>query len=859
MRWRRIIQYLQRALRAIAAWFGQLFARPLYRAFVSFARDFFHILWICRIATASVILGFLVMWYAPQARDLFLEVAGHLGSAPQTNTWQSAWFAAIFCLSLLIFWAIPLHGAARWSLDGLARPPRTLFGRVLRHATNPRPKLHSGLVKWLPRFLGLLCFGDVGVGLGRAFVGQFDCRQIETACLASQQLHFLVAAVAIGAVIFWLYTLYRYDAINYTIRRLSNRRMSVTRASRTRDDEHPGVLLLRVLAVICVLAVSAVLFWFIVAPQNTTLEARISLVPIVLGAWVPLLSIMTWMSYPARVPILTVILLVIVIIKTIDYREHQIRTLSVDQASKPIPLELKEAITRWRQENNCENRLDDCPRPIVVAMAGGASRAAYMSASTLGLFMDLTCAQNPADTQPVRFPCGSPNIPEFAKRIFAISGVSGGSLGAAVFSAVLRSRQEGSGGPDAPCEGTSDFWFRPGKPMGWRDCMQLVLAEDFLSPAILGLAFRDQLPGLHAVKIQDRAALLEESWIAAANKYLRKPGEKDGQQKSLLAAPFHTFAPNKEFWRPLLLLNGTSVATGRRIITSHLAFEVGGKVLFNDAYDLFKLLNQRKEPKPGEVSRSDAEVSVSLATAVTNSARFPLISPEGTLLGDGKVLDRIVDGGYFENYGVITAREIAIALSQLNLRPIMLVITNDPISVSRMKQLDAELDTFPPMPAGKKNLFLAWITAPFLALYRTGSSRGDLSVIQASERFDPSDQKRTTLVQITVYGRDIRRRETPREPTDGEPRFQEVSMSWWLSKPVQEYLDRQFFDQTFSETRQQEMLCRICLNLDMPNDNNTPLAKRCIASVRDLLRVPLKTPTEVKDFEGRAPSCKLIP
>src|SRR3982751_6448640 len=45
---------------------------------------------------------------------------------------------------------------------------------------------------------------------------------------------------------------------------------------------------------------------------------------------------------------------------------------------------------------------------------------------------------------------------------------------------------------------------------------------------------------------------------------------------------------------------------------------------------------------------------VRLSTAAHNSARFPFISPPGSVRNqDQKLVDRIVDGGYFENYGAL--------------------------------------------------------------------------------------------------------------------------------------------------------------------------------------------------------------
>src|SRR5262249_28667306 len=48
--------------------------------------------------------------------------------------------------------------------------------------------------------------------------------------------------------------------------------------------------------------------------------------------------------------------------------------------------------------------------------------------------------------------------------------------------------------------------------------------------------------------------------------------------------------------------------------------------------------------------------------------------------GDGRIIDTIVDGGYFENDGLATAADVVRELQDAGLRPVVLKITNDPAS-----------------------------------------------------------------------------------------------------------------------------------------------------------------------------------
>jgi hypothetical protein len=75
---------------------------------------------------------------------------------------------------------------------------------------------------------------------------------------------------------------------------------------------------------------------------------------------------------------------------------------------------------------------------------------------------------------------------------------------------------------------------------------------------------------------------------------------------------------------------------------------------------------------------------------VSLSARFPLISPHGNLRDrEGNIIDRVVDGGYFDNSGMLTALEISNAIEALTnnaLKPILVQISNHPVSLDEVSE-----------------------------------------------------------------------------------------------------------------------------------------------------------------------------
>src|SRR5262249_42130235 len=145
-----------------------------------------------------------------------------------------------------------------------------------------------------------------------------------------------------------------------------------------------------------------------------------------------------------------------------------------------------------------------------------------------------------------------------------------------------------------------------------KTCLQSLTAGDFLSPAILGLAFRDPWAGFSGlarelgINSDDRAALLERAFevryatlLAEPKSLVSRLGAMIGRDQELLtrsgrARPLG-YAAAAARWAPLLLLNATSVDTGRRVIASELWPSYRDRSgqerrVFPEAYDLFEEL-----------------------------------------------------------------------------------------------------------------------------------------------------------------------------------------------------------------------------------------------------------------------------
>ena len=242
---------------------------------------------------------------------------------------------------------------------------------------------------------------------------------------------------------------------------------------------------------------------------------------------------------------------------------------------------------------------------VLVAAAGGGIRAAWWSAHALG---ELTAT-----------PCGR-------HAVFAVSSVSGSSLGLAVMATTPQ--------PEA--------------------AISRIAGPDALAAAIDGLLLRDMIAGaagLNLIAAQmppgqdfpDRAALMESAWEA---------------EDPALTEPFPLSDPVLP-WR--LLLNATAVRTGcRALIADHpigpafpsvkssLTCVPGSAAPAADSYDLFAALDCLK--------------GMDTATAALLGARFPYITPSGVVNGCGHPsgqVEQFVDGGYADSSGLSTLADLA--------------------------------------------------------------------------------------------------------------------------------------------------------------------------------------------------------
>ena len=609
--------------------------------------------------------------------------------------------------------------------------------------------------------------------------------------------------------------------------------------------------------------------------------ARAALIPFLLGSLVLPLSILARRSHRYGIPFVALAIGAVILLTGLNLHGHDLRVLPPVADAVPGPsgpsadrqTDFDDAVAQWQRANRCGGPGGAaCPPALIVAAEGGASRAAFATATVVGDLLDravsgggLADGQTPAHS------------------LFALSGVSGGAFGAAAIRAAIEEAAESGDPRRAPCRHADRTWFDAAaldagqQSFSWRQCLQALTSGDFLSPVFVGLAFRDPLspslcllPGCGPL-LADRAVLLEQAWERHYDRTMGREAswfadecEADGEtglcRRFGYLGRSVALQGRPEGWIPLLLLNGTSVETGRRVIVSDLAStrrSPDGKsriALYPQAYDLFEALStpcglKAPDPEAGCVPPPGAPAMLQrldgpdlrLSTAALASARFPVVSPAGAFYSGGQLPfgDRVVDGGYFENSGLTTALDIAEALHAKGLTPVILSITNEPrVPVSATGTAPAQplasilgdvgpasapVDQnvrVPPRPAvtpvlgPSDNISLiqrafSLVLAPIEALGATrqghGAEAADLVVARLDRMNGPGLGSTASFYTVDVFLDETDAsavRETRaclargRQPLS----MTTLSMSWWLSASIQRDLDAQLCN---SRNRQQ--------------------------------------------------------
>lgn len=583
-RWRIIVMNPLMELVSGFACFLRLFSRIL--------REWIGILSPCRFSVLLVVLTALFVFASGQGREFVVGLAE--GGSPLT------WYFVMATLAGLQTWLW-----ARAALDAVVSTDRTQHFVIERGGEEELTPTERWMVDNTPRLLGTavpaiggLALAMYGVEWDLFWRGKFNWP------ILLPFASFIIAALLY--IFFWYVSPFTRPVSWLTRWWQSWFELPTDRTTTIKEYWQLPIGIrwsfwISLVVFVIVVAEASVWPWHIGGTSGA-----LPILLLAMALFVPLGTRFILASVRNGFPMVTLLLLWAIAISFVPFADnHAVRSIDppADDAIKPQDRPtIKEAATDWANRVAKGHGSSHAKIPlIIVATAGGGSRAAYWTATVLGNIQD--------------------EEPGFADHVFAISGVSGGSLGAATFVSFLD------------------------KATATERYGQDFLAPDFMKPLAGSFFFPDLAQRFLPLGFPDRAEAIEKAWEHHWHCIVYKSRLCNKLDKEFWLSAKDGFAqPFLSLWRnhresPALFLNGMHEESGRRIITSNIKID---PATFLDAFDFYDLV----------------EGDIRISTAINNSARFTYVQPAGTLIRGGHNNGHIIDGGYFENFGAITAGQI---------------------------------------------------------------------------------------------------------------------------------------------------------------------------------------------------------
>ena len=683
-----------------------------------------------RFSIITLFLVALLFLWSPPGKDLLLSMAARKNLL--TSETIIYFFMALFIWAMCVWY---------WSRVMMRFVPDDFFASPddAKQSKKRKVRLLSWFRKHIPRFLGLLPF----VAMFFAFPAAGQVYSGHTPEFIQDNLDYLRWTSAGLGGLYYLIVVFRRKVFFDNQDPQEIKKHYGPNYSDWRDLGWSSFIIL------CVtLSLSALIFIVVwINPQSATSLGTGSVLFLASASWVAFGSTLVFLGKGFRFPIISAAFFGAVIMG--PYTDnHQVRILNT-KSSEPSQVvrhltwdqrpTVVEDFKEWMATRSEVFDKEKINPIFIVAAEGGGIRAAYWTASLLAAFQDAN--------------------KNFANHVYALSGISGGSLGAAVFVNLLNNQA------GLNCSDSSD--------MNWggrmnRKCAHAILSENFLAPTVASMLYPDLIQRINFLsflyKFPDRAHALETSFEKAWEKHLKN----DRFSRSFLESwgrPQNS-GNTPQTRLPSMFLNSTWVEGGKRVIASNTQIL---KEHFPDAEDLFSILCSE----------------IPLSTAVHNSARFSYVSPAGTieepLLNDepcrqrqaeiqgdsdkkaamGKIKElatrepiirqiwgHVVDGGYFENSGNTTAYDILSSIEgaffhdelvcgpkdqpelQFKCLPVVITLINDP-SLAAASKVDpgdnyADHEGHLPQRMGHPSPD-RWMTetlSPLKTLFQTRDGRG---------------------------------------------------------------------------------------------------------------------------------------
>jgi hypothetical protein len=351
--------------------------------------------------------------------------------------------------------------------------------------------------------------------------------------------------------------------------------------------------------VVMLLVVSIVVWWLMGALKeaNLGMPSRVpALAYILMGMLVAnwFLSMAAFFLDRYRIPLLMPVVLFCVLSSQFPQSDHYfaLRDGVLNPAVSPA-----EALDAHRYSRPLDRKHPN-GQVVVVATAGGGIQAAGWTAQVL-TGLQKRCTEISG---------GKVN---FANSVAAISGVSGGAVGALFFVNAYDTHP-----PSAGFYKTGDDLEKiveQAETPALKDVAWAMVYKDPLRPLFPYLRYSDE------EKTLDRGFVLEQTWRKQGSIYAYLSNWRDGV---------------KEGWRPAVIFNATLAETGQPFLLATTDFNTGPE-----------------SPARQTFAQAYPNCDVPVVTAARLAASFPYVSPAARALSHWPDY-HVVDGGYYDNFGV---------------------------------------------------------------------------------------------------------------------------------------------------------------------------------------------------------------
>lgn len=443
-----------------------------------------------------------------------------------------------------------------------------------------------------------------------------------------------------------------------------------------------------------------------------------------------LLQLQSWSSLTG-LPLVTFLTVGAVVFSALDWNDnHSIRTAhNAEGNARQIKRRdegFSAAFEQWMgSREDAARYVGKKPYPIyIVAAQGGGIYAATHAASFLGELQDL--------------------CPGFGHHLFAISGVSGGSVGAAVFASLTQDVNWADKNTEEKFGCVTDKKAERATP--FMDATSSIFRKDLWAPLSAALLFPDFLQRFIFFPVQswDRGRALEFALEDAYDTGIRDSRflPEHAVSKRPLAKSFLAhWNPEANSHTPALVINTTEVGTGKRRVIAPFSF-AGNGLSFLPIWTTDN----------GDETAQDA-LDPTTSSAAGLSARFPWVTPAAhfyetastrTTAGAKKKI-RIVDGGYFENSGVVTALDLAKQI----IRGFSQTQSKQTIEINLLIFTSSEFTTEGASGLGE-------VIDPIRTMINTQAARASLAIQEAVETLkhsaDTTPQIETKVIRLELNG-----------------------------------------------------------------------------------------------------------